>query len=847
MVGENKFKKIEEKWRGFWERHPEMFAGVDNESKRKKFYVLVEFPYPSGAGLHIGHARSWTAMDIYSRKKRMEGYNVMYPMGWDAFGLPAENYALKMGVHPSKIVPENIAKFKEQCKTLALSFDWDREIDTTDPKYYRWTQWIFLQLFKKGLAKWLETQVNWCPVCKTTLANEEVDADGTHERCGKPTEKKTQRQWVIGITQYADRLIDDLKLVDYSPNIAAQQVKWIDRKEWIDISYDIENTKERVTVATTRPDTNFGATFIVLAPEHGLVSKLMSGEIETSEDLVRIKEYVARARNKSELERQQEVLGRDKSGVFTGLYALNQLNGKRMPIWITDFVLSTVGTGAVVGVPGHDVRDFEFAKQFGIEIIRVVIGKNGDKGEIIQKEQVQEEEGIMTNSGFLDGMDIHEATKKIMDHIEEKGWGKRSIRYHLRDWIFSRQHYWGEPIPIIHCRKCGEVPVPEDQLPVELPYVEKYEPSGTGESPLANITEWVNTACPKCGGEARRETDTMPNWAGSNWYYLAYCFADMLANSNNQKTISKQVPSSKFQIPTIFEQNRDKLKYWMPVDVYQGGFEHTTLHLLYSRFIYKFLYDIGVVPGPEPYLKRRSHGIVLGADGNKMSKSFGNVINPDEVIEKIGVDALRIYEMFMGPFDQMVSWSDESASGCYRFLIRAESLFQTKIGDEGNPELLGRLNRTVFKVGQDVENFKFNTAVSTMMEFINSWTQSQKPLSRDGAVMFLRVLAIFAPYLAEEIWSGLRKENDPVSIHLTLWPEVEEKYLVEETATMPVMVDGRVRDQLTITSYELQNQEEIIKMAKEREKIKKWLLGNEIIKEIYVPGKLVNLVVKIRG
>jgi len=848
MSDEINFKEIEAKWAKFWEEHPELSSGVDNDAKRKKFYVLVEFPYPSGAGLHIGHARSWTAMDIYSRKKRMEGYNVMYPIGWDAFGLPAENYALKLGVHPSKIVPKNIAKFKEQCKAMGLSFDWNREIDTTDPKYYKWTQWIFLQLYKKSLAKRMETQVNWCPFCKTTLANEEVNADGTHERCDKPTEKKTQKQWVIKITEYADRLIDDLKLVDYSPNIAAQQVKWIGKSEGARIKFQISNFKFKnenesfLEVFTTRPDTLFGATFMVVAPEHKLVSEIIknppltpplkkggenspfvkgeSGEAEEDFDLNAVKNYVINAGKKSEMERTE--VNKEKTGVFSGLYAINPATGKEIPIWISDFVLAAYGTGAIMAVPAHDERDFAFAKKFKLPIVPVVMP---DSGHDFEKEAYTDVTvGKIVNSSPINGLTPAEAFKKMIEWLVEYKIGEKANSYHLRDWIFSRQHYWGEPIPMVWCEKCGEVPVPEDQLPVELPYVEKYEPSGTGESPLANIAEWVNTVCPKCGGAARRETDTMPNWAGSNWYYVRYLDRD------NDKELA----------------TKEKMNYWLPVDIYQGGFEHTTLHLLYSRFIYKFLYDIGVVPGPEPYAKRRSHGIVLGADGNKMSKSFGNVINPEDVISRIGADALRVYEMFMGPFDQMVAWSDESASGCQRFLLKTMTLFKGKVSTDKKEDdnLSRKLNKTINKVGADIENFKFNTTISTMMEFVNFWQQSEEGLTKEQAKAFLKLLAPFAPFMAEEVWSWLKDEKEPISVFLTNWPKVEEKYLIEEEVNVAVAINGKVREQLTVKSDELRVKEEVIKKAKELEGMKKWLEGKEIVKEFYVPGRMINFVIK---
>ncbi len=598
---------IEPRWQQYWQLNK--IYEADFGSKKEKFYCLVEFPYPSGAGLHVGHARSYASMDAFVRYKRMKGFNALYPMGWDAFGLPAENYAIKVGIHPSKTVAENIAHFKVQCQSLGLSFDWSREINTTDPAYYRQTQWIFLRLLKEGLAYRNEVSVNWCPTCRTNLADEEVLADGMHERCGNPTEKRSQTQWLLRITKYAQRLLDDLKLVDYSDKIRVQQENWIGRKEGITIKFKISAQGSDVIEAfTTRPDTMFGATFIVLAPEHYLVERIMKGEVKVDAKTSReIKAYVASSRSKTEIDRNSK--GRKKTGVFTGLFGLNNLNGKLLPIWISDFVLSHFGTGAVVGVPGHDQRDFEFAKQFGLPITRVVVGPDGDTSEITELVQVQEEAGKMVNSDFLDGLEIREAINKMTDHLEAKGFGKRTVTFHLRDWVFSRQHYWGEPIPVVHCPQCGVVPVPEKDLPVELPFVEKYEPSGTGESPLAKIATWVNTACPVCSAPAKRETDTMPNWAGSNWYYLGYLLADKLGNSKSQNDpgvaqddviLASEARPESTSDTNIFSTTKNLINHWMPVDIYEGGFEHTTLHLLYSRFIYKFLFDLGVVPGPEP-------------------------------------------------------------------------------------------------------------------------------------------------------------------------------------------------------------------------------------------------------
>ncbi len=828
---------IEAKWQKIWEEEG-LYKAVDFDS-RQKFYVLIEFPYPSGAGLHVGHIRSWTAMDAYSRKKRMEGKNVLYPIGWDAFGLPAENYALKMRAHPSTIVPKNIERFKKQCKSLGLSFDWSREINTTDPKYYKWTQWIFLKFFEKGLAYRADVPVNWCPSCKTNLADEEVLSDGTHERCGTLTEKRMQKQWLLRITKYADRLLEDLKLVDYSSKIATQQINWIGKKEGINISYQIENSKYQIECFTTRPDTNFGATFIVVGPEHPLILKITKEKYKKA-----IKEYINASVKKSEIERIAE--GRKKTGVFSGSYAINGLNGKKMPIWVSDFVLGNVGTGAVVGVPGHDIRDFEFAQEFKLPIIRVVVGRDGDTSEVTKRDQVQEKEGKMINSDFLNGMDIHKATRKIMDYIEEKGWGRKVTVYHLRDWVFSRQHYWGEPIPVVYCANCATnkisnfkfpisnikgtdyaiVPVPEDQLPVELPYLEKYEPSGTGESPLAKAKDWLVVKCPSCNGEARRETDTMPNWAGSNWYYLAYLFANKL---------------DEWKMENIFTANKNVIKYWMPVDIYQGGFEHTTLHLLYSRFVYKFLFDIGAVPNPEPYAKRRSHGIVLGGDGRKMSKSFGNIINPDEIIRKFGADTLRIYEMFMGPFDQTISWSEESVEGCFRFLKRVWVLCLPKTLDKSaSVESLSKLHRTIKKVTEDIESLKYNTAIAALMEYYNFLSKEQN-VSKDEIKTFLLLICPFAPHFSEELWSRLGFKN---SIHNEKWPSFAQEHLIEQTANIVLQIDGRTRDVFLMDPAHINNKQLVEETARKSQKAEKYINNKQIQKVVYVPGKIINFVLK---
>lgn len=865
------FREIEKKWQGYWEKHSELYGtrdgiGVDGcvdpgngrthgsaRTKAKK-YVLVEFPYPSGSGLHVGHAFTFTGGDVYARYLRMKGYNVMFPMGWDAFGLPTENYAIKTKRKPQEVTAENTAVFKKQMKRLAFSFDWSREINTTDPDYYRWTQWIFIQLFKKGLAYKKKMPINWCPSCKTGLANEEV-VDGKCERCGAEVSRRNISQWVVKITDYADRLIEGLEKTDFVEKVKKAQVNWIGRKEWIDIKYPIEGTDKEIVVSTTRPDTNFGATFVVMAPEHPLIEAITNNSatggqvnlIIPNKTKKEIEEYIKKAKKKSELDRIAE--GRAKTGVFTGLYAVNQLNGAKMPIWITDFVLMTVGTGAVVGVPGHDRRDFEFAKQFGLPVIRVVVGKNGEEGEITKIEQVQEEEGMMINSEFLDGMDIQKATAKIMDYLEEKGWGKRAIRYHLRDWIFSRQHYWGEPIPMIKCSKCGWVPVAEKDLPIKLPEVEAYEPTDTGESPLAKIESFVKCNCPVCGGEARRETDTMPNWAGSDWYFLRYIDGDN----------------------DIVLADMEKMKYWLPVDVYIGGDEHNTLHLLYSRFIVNFLYDIGAVPLAEPYYKRMSHGVILGSDNQRMSKSRGNVIIPDKVADKYGVDVVRMYLMFMGPFIGTMVWSENTLMGVKRFLDRFEKYMGKNIGQSGSKTASRRetrviVNKAIKGVEEDIKRFNFNTAIAKLMEALNGLQGLKFGVGKEELRVLIRLMAPFAPYMAEELWFELwKKERGKegmdfyVSVHASEWPEMEEKYLVDETVIIPVAVNGKKRGEVEIsggsqldspdgTSNGIRSLDEVAKQAilekaRALPEIQKWVKGKKIRREIYVPGKMVNFVI----
>jgi leucyl-tRNA synthetase len=809
------FKEIEKKWILKWQTS-NIYTAVDFDSKEKK-YILVEFPYPSGSGLHIGHAFSFTGGDVYARYMRMKGNNVLFPMGWDAFGLPTENYAIKVKRKPQDITEESTKMFRELMDKLAFSFDWSREINTTDPEYYKWTQWIFLKLFEKGLAYKEERPINWCPSCKIGLANEEV-VDGNCERCGAETTKRNISQWIVKITDYADKLIDGLEKTQFIEKVKAAQINWIDKKDWIDITYEIKGLGEKITVSTTRPDTNFGATFVVLAPEHELVQKILAGEVKVVEDVNVIKEYVKSSLRKSELERQKDVLGRKKTGAFTGLYALNPFNGKEMPVWIADFVLSSVGTGAVVGVPGHDVRDFEFAQQFNLPVIRVVEGKDGEKGEIDSVEKVYEGEGVAMASEFLNGLDTPNAIKEMMEYIEEKNLGKKTTRYHLRDWIFSRQHYWGEPIPMISCAKCGWVSVPEEDLPVLLPEVENYEPTDTGESPLAKMLEWVNVVCPKCGGPGKRETDTMPNWAGSDWYFIRY------ADPKNNQAIA----------------DFEKMKYWLPVDVYIGGDEHNTLHLLYSRFIYQFLHDLKIVPTSEPYFKRLSHGVILGPDNQRMSKSRGNVVVPDDIANKVGADATRTYLMFMGPFDSTMAWNESSLLGVKRFFERIYSFVSGNLkdfSDKDSDEVFKKRNQTIKSITEALEKFHFNTPVAKLMEFLNFLeTVEKKDISKKTVEDFLKLLAPYMPFLTEELWE---KIGGSYSIHNQEWPAFDEASLIENTIELPIQINGKVRGKINISSNI--GEEELKKEILENEIFKKHIVG-EVRKFIYVKGKIANIV-----
>jgi leucyl-tRNA synthetase len=833
--------EIESKWQKIWTKKS-LYKAVDF-SKKPKFYALVEFPYPSGEGLHMGHVFTGTILDIFARKKMMEGFNVLYPMGWDAFGLPTENYAIRTGIHPEIATKRNTDSFRAQNKRLAMAYDWRREIDTTHPAYYHWTQWIFIQLFKYGLAYKAETPVGWCPACKIILANEEI-VNGACERCGHQAEYRMQKQWLLEITQYADRLIDDLAEVDYPEYVKTSQRNWIGRTYGVDIKYPIVGKNLTVSCYSTRPDTNFGATFVVIAPEHPLVPQLV-----TPENTKAVNTYVRAAKKKSELERTELV--REKTGVFSGSYALNCLNGRKMPIYVSDFVVLTAGTGVVVGVPAHDQKDFEFAKKYALEIVPVVKPKKG-KWEFEKSAFIDIDEAIVFNSDFLNGLPALEAKEEIIDYLVKKKWGKRAKNYHLRDWIFSRQHYWGEPIPMIFCSYCrkkritwwetkegkqflkknkligdgskkgdltGWFPVAEKDLPVELPKVEKYQPTNTGESPLANVKKWVEVKCPECGGVARRETDTMPNWAGSSWYFLRFC------DPKNKSSLA----------------DFKKLKYWLPVDLYLGGAEHTTLHLLYSRFWHKFLNDTGVVSGREPYASRRQHGVILGEDGYRMSKSRGNVINPEDVIEKFGADTLRVYLMFMGPYESTMPWSTKGLEGCYRFLTRVWRIFnQKKMARKTSRELSGELHRLIKKINEDIELLKHNTTIAAMMEFLNNWSQ-QGSLSKKDAGGFLKLLAPFAPHLAEELWvEGL---GNKFSVHQQSWPKFNPKLIEEEMVTVVIQVNGRVRGQIEISSQESVVRGQVEKLAKKEKNVTKYLAGKKIKKTIFVPGKLINFVV----
>ncbi len=815
-MAEYNFKKIEAKWQKVWEKK-KLFQAKDFAQKPKK-YILIEFPYPSGDGLHVGHVRSYSALDALARKKRMEGYNVLYPIGWDAFGLPTENYAIKKGIHPAIITKKNIANFTRQLKSLGLSFDWSREINTTDPEYYKWTQWIFLQFFKNDLAYQAEIPINWCPSCKIGLANEEV-IDGKCERCGTETEKRKIKQWMLKITKYADRLLEDLKTVDYSDRIRIQQENWIGRSDGTTIKFPISirqlADQFSIEVFTTRVDTIFGVTALVIAPEHEIIKKL---EVRIK-NLEEVRNYIKEAAKRSEIERTMKE--KEKTGVkLEGVAVINPANGEEVPVFVGDYVIAAYGGGAVMVVPGHDKRDYVFAKKYELEIREVVVGgpafvplSGTSAGKDISKEAFVEY-GKLVNSGQFDGLSSEEAIKKITAWLTEKGTAKAVVQYKLRDWIFSRQHYWGEPIPIIHCGKCGVVAVPEKDLPVKLPFVKKYKPTDTGESPLAAIKQWVNTKCPDCKGPAKRETDTMPNWAGSSWYFLRY------VDPKNSKNFA----------------DAKKLKYWLPVDLYNGGMEHTTLHLLYSRFWHKFLYDLKLVPTAEPYAGRRSHGIVLAEDNRKMSKSFGNVINPDEVIKKFGADTLRVYEMFMGPHEQAISWSSDGVVGVFRFLNKIRR-FADKVKKDAvaDADIERILHKSVKKVSEDMENMKFNTAVSQLMILANEMDK-RKFVPPEIFKIFLKILLPFAPHLSEELWSKM--ENKKL-LHEEKWPVFDPMKIKEDVIEMAVQVNGKFRGTISVPTATSQNELEKIILSNGR--FKKYLESG-FKKVVFVRGKLINFV-----
>ena len=795
---------MEAKWQKQWEEKGVFHAS--NDSDKPKYYTLIEFPYPSGQGLHVGHPRSYTALDIVARKRRLMGYNVLYPIGWDAFGLPTENFAIKNHVHPEVVTKKNIARFKQQLQSLGISFDWSREINTTDPSYYKWTQWIFLQLFKHGLAYKKEASVNWCTSCKCVLANEEV-VNGVCERCGSEVVRKVKSQWLLKITEYAQRLIDDLDLVDYPDRVKAQQKNWIGRSTGAEVDFDT-TLGDKLTVYTTRPDTLFGATYMVISPEHPMIEK-WAGQIQNMDE---VRAYQEAAAKKSDFERTE--VAKDKTGVkLLGVQAINPVNDREIPIFISDYVLVSYGTGAIMAVPAHDTRDWEFAKKFGLPIIEVVKGGN------VQEEAFTDcATGIMVNSGLLDGLSVEEAKVKITKWLTENHRGRAKVNFKLRDWVFSRQRYWGEPIPIVYCEKCGYVPLPESELTLTLPEVDSYEPTENGESPLANMTDWVNTTCPHCGGPAKRETDTMPQWAGSSWYFLRY------TDPRNDQALASQ----------------QALEYWTPVDWYNGGMEHTTLHLLYSRFWHKFLYDIKVVPTPEPYAKRTSHGMILGENGEKMSKSRGNVVNPDDIVKEYGADTMRLFEMFIGDFEKAAPWSAAGIRGCRRFVERYWNLQDILVKDGGiRAPLETPFHKTIKKVGEDIENLKFNTAIAALMSLINDIYDSGS-ITPEELKVFTILLNPFAPHVTEEVWS-LNKLGEEM-VCQQQWPAYDENKCKDETIEIVVQVNGKVRGKLSMPADVAKDA--AVAAAKADEKICAAIGGKTILKEIYVPGKLVNLVVK---
>ena len=796
-------REVETKWQKVWD--DEKAFKTSDDFTKPKYYALVEFPYPSGQGLHVGHPRPYTALDIVARKRRMQGYNVLYPMGWDAFGLPTENYAIKNHIHPRIVTENNVKRFKSQLHSLGYSFDWDREINTTDVKYYKWTQWIFLKLFKAGLAYKAEMPINWCTSCKVGLANEEV-VNGVCERCGSEVIRKVKSQWMLKITAYADKLIEGLDTVDYIERVKVSQKNWIGKSTGAEVDFAVKGKDEKLTVYTTRPDTLFGVTYMVISPEHPMIDKYKD-DLKNYDEVIAYREQAAK---KSDFERTE--LAKDKTGVMLdGLTAIDPVNDKEIPIWVSDYVLMSYGTGAIMAVPAHDERDWEFAKKFNMPIIEVVAGSPVDVNEAVYTDVAT---GTLVNSGFLDGLSVADAKEKIIEFMTEKGIGHAKTNYKLRDWVFSRQRYWGEPIPIVHCDKCGYVALPESELPLELPDVESYMPTDNGESPLAAMTEWVNTTCPCCGGPAKRETDTMPQWAGSSWYFLRY------TDPHNDKELASQ----------------EALKYWMPVDWYNGGMEHTTLHLLYSRFWHRFLYDEGVVPCPEPYQKRTSHGMILGSNGEKMSKSRGNVVNPDDIVRDYGADTLRTYEMFIGAFDLSASWSEDGVKGCRRFLERVWKLQDILTEEDSySADMEVKLHQTIKKVSSDFENLKYNTAIAAMMALINEFYKKNSVTKGEYRTL-LTLLNPVAPHITEELWQRAGFDG---RVYQTVWPEFDEEKTKEATVEIAVQINGKTRATLAI--HKDDQKDTVIENAK---KVIADKLTGSIVKEIYVPGRIVNIVMK---
>jgi leucyl-tRNA synthetase len=802
------FKEVERKWQEKWYR--EGTFNAKDDYTMKKWYGLIEFPYPSGQGLHVGHPRSYTALDIVARKRRMEGYNVLYPIGFDAFGLPAENYAIKNHVHPKITTENNVNHFREQLKALGFSFDWSREVNTTDPEYYKWTQWIFIQLYKNGLAYKATMPINFCTGCKVGLANEEV-VNGVCERCGSPVVQKEKSQWMLRITKYAQRLIDDLDDIDFLDKIKAQQKNWIGRSEGAEVKFELSGLNDSLKIYTTRPDTMFGATYMVVAPEHPLIEKYA----DKITNLDEVKAYQEKSALKSDFERSE--LNKEKTGVeIKGIKAINPMSGEEIPVWISDYVLITYGTGAIMAVPAHDDRDYEFATKFNLPIIKVIDNKEGTV-DISKEAYTDKEDGIAVNSGFLNGLSTKDAIQKAIEYVEEKKIGERKVNYKLRDWVFSRQRYWGEPIPMVYCDDCGWNPISEDELPLKLPEIEDYEPGENGESPLAKQTEWIKTKCPCCGKDAKRETDTMPQWAGSSWYFLRYM------DAHNNKELA----------------SRKAMEYWGPIDWYNGGMEHTTLHLLYSRFWHKFLYDIGVVPTKEPYQKRTSHGMILGTNGEKMSKSKGNVVNPDDIVKEFGADTFRVYEMFMGPFDQTAPWSMESIRGCGKFLDRVWNMQDILVdGDEYSAKHEKMMHKAIKKVSSDIEDMKYNTAVATFMTMVNEFYKD-KEINKAEYKTFLQLLNPFAPHMTEELNQILGASK---TINETPWPTYDEAKTIDDEIEIPVQLNGKVKDGIKVPK---DAEEDFVKTtAHASELVQKALEGKTVVKEIYVKGKIFNIVVK---